>query len=144
MFDLDAPSSRPHIPAHLEPADLTGSDVASVRSATVPLLEPRDLEDPDPASDRSRTDLLPMLTNQAKSTDNVHKQVPIRRATFLKKSEYLHGWRMGITLCIATAITIFIINLILTIWAFFRYDLRRGGIGTIYKRSCKSTRRLSL
>ena len=144
MFDLDAPSSRPHIPAHLEPADLTGSDVASVRSATVPLLEPRDLEDPDPASDRSRTDLLPMLTNQAESTDDVHKQVPVGRATFLKKSEYLHGWRMGITLCVATAITVFMINLILTIWAFSRYGLRRGGIGTIYEGSCKSTRRLSL
>ena len=144
FFDPDAPSSRPDIPAHLEPADLTGSDVASIRSATVPLLEPRDSGDPNPASDRSGTDRSPMATNRAESTDGVHKQVSVERAGFLKKSKYLHGWRMGITLCVATAITVFMINLILTIWAISRYGLKGGGIGTIHEGSCKTTRRLSL
>ena len=143
-FDSDAPSSRSDIPAHLEPADLTGSEVASIQSATVPLLEPRDSGDPDQASDRSGTDRSPMATNQADSTDGVHKHVSVERAGFLKKSKYLHGWRMGITLCVATAITVFMINLILTIWALSRYGSKRGGIGTIHEGSCKTTRRLSL
>ena len=144
MFDPDAPSNRPDIPAHLEPADLTGSDVASIRSATVPLLEPRDLGDPDTASDRSGTDHSPMTTNQAESMDGVHKQVPVERASLLKKTGYLHGWRMGITLCATTASTVFMINLILTVWALSRYGLKKGGIGTIQEGSCKMTRRLSL
>ena len=143
-LDPDAPSSRPDIPAHLEPADLTGSDVASIQSATVPLLEPRDSGYPNSASDRSGTDRSPMATNRAESTDGVHKQVSVERAGFLKKSKYLHGWRMGITLCVATAITVFMINLILTIWAISRYGLKGGGIGTIHEGSCKTTRRLSL
>ena len=125
VFDPDAPSSRPDTPAHLEHVDLTGSEVASIRSDTVPLLESRDLGDPDPASDRSGTDRLPLTTSQAKSTDGVHKQVSVERARFLKKSEYQHGWRMGITLCVATAITVLLINLIFTMWAFSRYG--QGG-----------------
>ena len=102
------------------------------------------LEDPDVASDRSGTDHWPMATNQAESTDDVHKQVSVERASFLKKSKYLHGWRMGITLCVATAITVFMINLILTIWALSRYGLEKGGIGTIQEGSCETSRRLSL
>ena len=85
-----------------------------------------------------------MATNQVESTDGIHKQVSVGKANFLKKSEYLHGWRMGITLCVATAITVFMINLILTIRAFSRYGLKEGGIGTIQEGSCKTTRRLSL
>ena len=144
VFDLDAPSSQPDIPAHLEPADLTGSDFASIQSATVPLLEPRDLGDPDSASDRSGTDRSPMATNQAESTDGVHKHVSLNKANFLKKSQHLHGWRMGITLCVATAVTVFMIKLSLTIWGLSRYSLRDGGIGTIQEGSCKTARRLSL
>ena len=119
VFDPDAPSSRPGIPAHLEPADSTGSEVASIRSATVPLLESRDSGDPDPTSDRSGAD-------RVTAQDGVHKQVSVKRASYLKKSEYLHGWRMGITLCVATATTVFLINLILTIWAFSRVRLKQG------------------
>ena len=96
------------------------------------------------ASDRSGTDHWPMATNQAESTDDVHKQVSVERASFLMKSKYLHGWRMGITLCVATAMTVFMINLILTIWALSRYGLEKGGIGTIQEGSCETSRRLSL
>ena len=144
MFDPDGPSSRPDTPAHLEPAGLTGSDLTSIRSATVPLLEPRDFGDPDPASDRSDTDPSPMAPNQAETTGGVYKQASVERANFLKKSKYLHGWRMGITLCVVTALTVFMINLILTIWAISRYGLTKGGIGTIQEGSCETTRRLSL
>ena len=144
VFDPDAPSSRPDIPAHLEPADLEGSDFTSIRSATVPLLQPKDLGDPDSASDRSGTDRSLKATNQAESINGVHKQKFVEKASFLKKSEYLHGWRMGITYCVATAVTVFMINLILTIWAFSRYGLKKGGIGTIQEGSCETTRRLSL
>ena len=144
VFDPDAPSSRPDIPAHLEPADLTGSDAASIGSATVPLLKPRCLGDPDTASDRSGTDRPQMTTNQAESMDGVHKQVLVERANFLKKTDYLHGWRMGITLCAATASTVFMINLVLTVWALSRYGFKKGGIGTIQEGSCKMTKRLSL
>lgn len=132
LFDPDAASSRPDTPAHLEPADLTGSDLTSIRSATVPLLKPRDLGDPDLTSNRSGME------------DGAPKQVSVPRASFLRKSQYLHGWRMGITLSVATAITVFLINLILTIWAYSRYGLKRGGIGTIQEGSCETTRRLSL
>ncbi len=51
---------------------------------------------------------------------------------------------MGITLCAATAGTVFLINLILTVWATSTYGLKNGGLGTIQKGSCKETARLSL
>ena len=85
-----------------------------------------------------------MVTYQAESDEGAYKQMSVEKASFLKRSEYLHGWRMGITLCVVTAITVFMINLILTIWAFSRYGLKKGGIGTIHKGSCVTTRRLSL
>ncbi len=51
---------------------------------------------------------------------------------------------MGITLCAATAGTVFLINLVTTVWATFTYGLKNGGLGTIQDGSCKETARLSL
>ena len=55
----------------------------------------------------------------------------------------IHGWRMGVALCGATAGLVFLINLTLTVWASVKYGLV-GGIGTIQHGSCKKTKDLSL
>ena len=51
---------------------------------------------------------------------------------------------MGITLCAATATTVFVINLTLTAWALSRCGLTKGGVGIIQEGSCKKTAHLSL
>ena len=55
----------------------------------------------------------------------------------------IHGWRMGVALCGATAGAVFLINVILTVWASVKFGLV-GGIGTIQQGSCQRTKHLSL
>ena len=50
---------------------------------------------------------------------------------------------MGVTICAATAGAVFLVNLILTVWASVEFGLA-GGIGTIQTGSCRKTRNLTL
>lgn len=131
----------PH--SRLQPPVLD-TDAVSDRSCRASLLEPRDLRPFDAAPVQPGTEPLEASTNRNESTDGLHKQVSVESKNFLKKAKSLKGWRMGLALCAATACTVFIINLILAVWALSKYGLKKGGIGTIQEGSCKTTRRLSL
>ena len=128
----------------LEPTDSRDPDLAFIRFDTAPLLELSDLRGTDAASMLSGTELLLKSTERRESAAKAHKQISIKGKNVLRKERYLHGWRMGITICAATAGTVFLINLILTIWAISKYGLENGGFGTIQEGNCKETGHLSL
>lgn len=98
-------------------------DSASMRSGTTPLLE------------TSKLAFVPSLSTPGRLS---------RDQNIAKPRKHLQGWRMGITLCAATAGTVLIVNLSLTIWASVKFDLQDGGLGTVQEGSCQKTRDLSL
>ena len=56
-------------------------------------------------------------------------EIPLRK---------LNGYHFGVLCCAATSTTVFLINLIVTVWAVSSYGLQ-GGLGTIQDGSCKRT-----
>ena len=108
------------------------------------MLEPVASRDPNASYVRSSTDPLLMSPNRSDSTEGASKHVSLEKKCSFKKARYIHGWRMGITLCAVTAGTVFTINLILAVWALSKDGLEIGGFGTIQEGSCKNTARLSL
>jgi len=91
----------------------------SVRSSTAPLFESAESK---------------IFPRPCKDVISVHAPDPKSRI-----AGSFHGWRMGVTLCASTAAIVFIINLVLTIWASLKYA-HDGGLGTIQYGSCKRTR----
>ena len=144
LRDPDPTNNRSDAEPLLGLAHPGGSDAALIRSTTPPSVECADPTRPDAASVPSGIDALLISRDRSESTVCAHKETSVKWRNPLKKSKYLHGWRMGITLCAATAVTVFMINLSLTIWAILRYSLKKGGLGTIQEGSCKETARLSL
>jgi hypothetical protein len=55
----------------------------------------------------------------------------------------MHGYRFGATCCAGLTGTVFLINLVLTIWAWTKFDVNEG-IGTIHQGNCDRTKSLSL
>jgi hypothetical protein len=55
----------------------------------------------------------------------------------------MHGYRFGATFCAGLTGTVFLINLVLTIWAWTKFDVNEG-IGTIHQGNCDRTKSLSL
>lgn len=55
------------------------------------------------------------------------------------------GWRFGVTLCAGTAIVVFFINAIVTIWvaANPRFPMRNG-LGLLYRGSCSTSKRATI
>lgn len=121
----------------LEPTDSGDTDLTFIRFDTAPLLELSNFEVTDAASMLSRTEPLLKSTKRKDSEENT--QIFVEGKSVLRKSKYLHGWRMGITICAVTAGKVFLINLILTIWAIAKYGLQKEGFGTIQEGNCKET-----
>lgn len=59
------------------------------------------------------------------------------------KTKYFQGWRMGVTLCAATAGSVLTINVVLTVVAWSKFGLS-SGIGTLQEGSCRTTKEISL
>jgi hypothetical protein len=55
----------------------------------------------------------------------------------------LSGWRSGLVACILTVVSVFLLNLIITIWAVTEFSVT-GGLGTIFQGSCEEAKTLSL
>ena len=55
----------------------------------------------------------------------------------------MRGYRFGVTFCAGIVGTVFLINSILTIWAWKSFGVD-AGLGTIQQGSCKQTKKLSL
>ncbi len=60
-----------------------------------------------------------------------------------QRPKYFQGWRMGITLCAATASSILTVNVVLIVFAFIKYGLH-DGLGTLQEGNCHTTKDLSL
>ena len=60
-----------------------------------------------------------------------------------RKPRYFQGWRMGVTLCAATAGTVLIVDVVLTAVASSTYPVA-GGPGTLQEGTCRKTKELSL
>lgn len=126
-------------------ADPGGADVAFIRFSTPPLLEFAGMtRDDDVTSVPPGIEPLLAPEDRSESTSDTRKETSVEGRTTPKDPKYLHGWRMGISMCAATAGIVFVINLVLTIWASATYGLKEGGLGTIQEGSCKDTARMSL
>ena len=142
-MDYPATSGQSSTAQSVEVTDSGEPDVAFIRFDTAPLLELPNFGDSNTASVVSGKEPLLRSTKHPGSTESIRKHVAVKMRDVLKKNNYLQGWRMGITLCAATAGTVFLINLILTVWATSTYGLKNGGFGIIQSGSCKETARLS-
>lgn len=127
----------------LEPTDSRDTNLAFIRFDTSPLLELSNFKVTDAASMLFGTEPLLNSTKRKDSEEKAHKQIFVEGKSVLRKGKYLHGWRMGITICAVTAGTVFLINLSLTIWAISKYGLQKEGFGTIQEGSCKETGHVS-
>jgi hypothetical protein len=91
-------------------------------------------QEPTTATDSSRDDhhLLPL------SKGNVLPQQPDDRRPF-------SGWRTGVLVSLIGATSVFLLNLILTLWVWRngRYEIQ-GGIGMLLQGSCARVRRLNV
>ena len=143
LRDHDATTSQSDAEPLLGLAERGRSDAASVRSGSPPLLESVDPTRPDATFIPSGVELL-ISRHGSESTSGAHNETSVKGRSSLKKRDYLHGWRMGITLCAATSGTVFMINLVLTAWALSKYGLTKEGVGIIQEGSCKKTAHLSL
>ena len=143
LRDHDATTSQSDAEPLLGLVETGRSDAASVRSSTPPLLESVDPTRPDAAFFPSGVELL-ISRHSFESTSGAHNETSVEGRSSLKKRDYLHGWRMGITLCAATSGTVLMINLVLTAWALSKYGLTKEGVGIIQEGSCTKTAHLSL
>ncbi|KAL9611692.1 MAG: hypothetical protein Q9167_003687 [Letrouitia subvulpina] len=100
------------------------TDATSLGSSTAPLLEP--------SASRASTSGF---------SDHFLKPSLHRKKTTWQT--YYQGWHVWATVCAVITGAVFIINTILTIWASRKYGVN-GGLGTIFKGSCKRSERLSL
>ncbi|KAF2430337.1 hypothetical protein EJ08DRAFT_660813 [Tothia fuscella] len=57
---------------------------------------------------------------------------------------YKRGWRFGVLACATGACTVFIINLVATIWTLAAHGAGKGGRQVLYEGSCEETRKLNL
>lgn len=68
--------------------------------------------------------------------------VPTRALQDIKKRparKYLSGWRSGVTLCVLLGVSIFFLNLGITIWALTGVRIVKG-VATVYEGSCAQTK----
>lgn len=100
------------------------TDTASLGSSTAPLLE----------ASASRA-------SASEFSDYFSKPSLHRKRT--KWQTYYQGWHVWATACAVITGVVFIVNTVLTIWASRTYGVS-GGLGTIYKGSCKRSESLSL
>lgn len=61
----------------------------------------------------------------------------------VQKPSYFHGWRMGVALCAATAGSVLMTNIMLTVFASIKYGIH-DGFGALQKGSCRVTKDPSL
>jgi hypothetical protein len=60
-----------------------------------------------------------------------------------RRRHQLSGWKIGVILCAATAATVCMLNITLTIWAVTNHELV-GGISYLYTGSCSEVANMSL
>ncbi len=95
----------------------------------------------DTASVPSGTTLLRRQNDDDIVCEKSYSGLRVRRAFSIWQR--MHGYRFGATFCAALTGTVFLINMILTIWAWAKFDVN-GGIGTIHQGNCNQTKSLSL
>lgn len=60
------------------------------------------------------------------------------------RAKYSRGWRFGVLACASGACTVFLINLVATIWTLVTHGVGVGGRQVLYQGSCEETRKLNL